>query len=187
MSDNHSVQQTIKEVAKETEKDAITSLVSMRSDTKDFNESSVSLATSSKANDNKLHSSGTVSVGDKLIGDPIVPEANIATEIIKANPKKSILETQNTLPMSKTSFMNLATHFEALKSDVPTKNTKCDNVISKHKSNKALKNTVFVPDSDYDNALNSLIDNFLNLTETKYGNGKTKLHQKRVLMQHLVD
>ena len=92
MSDNHSVQQTVKEVAKATEKDAITSLVTMRSIAKDFNESAVSLATSSKANDNKLDSSGTVSVGDKLIGEPIVPKPILPTKMGTMSLKQPIVE-----------------------------------------------------------------------------------------------
>ena len=186
MSDNRSLEETIKEVAKATESDAITSLVCMRSKKQHSKDISMSLPTSSKENDNKLDTSESVSVGDKLIGEPILPKPIFATEMSTTNLKTPMTETQNTLSSSKTTFNNSTLSFEGSKSDFATKKANSDGTFLTYKSNMSLENAGTAHDIDYDNALNSLLGNFLNMTESKYRHGSSKLEHKRILMQHLV-
>ena len=90
MSDNHSVEKTVKEVAKATESDAITGLVTMRSVHQHSKDDSIASPTSFKVTDNKLDTTETVSVGDKLIGEPIVPKPILPTKMSTINLKQPI-------------------------------------------------------------------------------------------------
>ena len=87
MSDNHSVEKTVKEVAKATESDAIAGLVTMCSVHQHSKDDSIASPTSSKVTDNKLDTTESVSVGDKLIGEPIVPKPILPTEMSTINLK----------------------------------------------------------------------------------------------------
>ena len=148
---------------------------------------SIASPTSSKLTDNKLDTTETVSVGDKLIGEPIVPKPILPTKMSTMNLKQPILESTNTLLSSKTTVNNLTHSFDASKSFSGVQKMEKDGGSSNDAGKKSVPSSDMASAMDYDDAIESLLKNFMSVTKSKFHNKTSEINQKRILMQHLVD
>ena len=89
----------------------------------------------------------------------------LQTEISTMDPKQQSFNTKNTSSLSETTFDNPPYNFDSSKRFGAAKKLKNDSTTSNESLKKSIPGSDMESSVDYDNAIDSLLKNFMSVTE----------------------